>query len=555
MELRSRNSRHYIVLTLLCLAFYLPGISTLPPVDRDEARFAQATAQMIESGDFVQIRFQNEPRNKKPIGVYWLQAASVSLFGASASRAIWAYRIPSLLGAILTVFFTFAFGRRYFGERAALLGSALFAGALLLSVEAHMAKTDAVLAATIVASQLALARFYLREGKEDGPGKGAFLLFWISQAIGILIKGPLTPLWSLLTIAGLAAADRNLRWLKGIRPFAGMLLVLVIASPWAIAIALATKGVFFQQALGGDLMSKVVSGQESHGFPPGYYLLLMPLTLWPASLFAGLAMYGAWKERVRPAIRFCLACIIPAWILFELIPTKLPHYVLPAYPFICLLVGSTLVGGEKGEVPELRSKLARTGFISCFLVLLALGFGPLALAWFLEGRFEPVALAPAAAAAGTAAFAIRKYLREKYVHAVAVALTGTMLVLGPTLQYVLPGVNSLWLSRTAAEAIKEAHPTVSAVAAVGYHEPSLVFLMGTDTLLTGPVEAAKFLRDNPKGMVLTGGKEDEKFQEEVKKLELPARLVGSFRGFNYSKGRKMVLRLYSVGASAKEEGS
>src|SRR6516162_8767255 len=66
--------RPYALLCILCLILYLPGLATIPPLDRDEARFAQATRQMLETGDFVRIRFQDEARNKKPIGIYWLQA-------------------------------------------------------------------------------------------------------------------------------------------------------------------------------------------------------------------------------------------------------------------------------------------------------------------------------------------------------------------------------------------------------------------------------------------------------------------------------------------------
>src|SRR4029077_5213393 len=80
------------------------SLFTLPPTDRDESRFAEASAQMLETGDFTTIMFQDEPRFKKPVGIYWLQAASVKLVSNVESRAIWAYRIPSLLGAMLAAF-------------------------------------------------------------------------------------------------------------------------------------------------------------------------------------------------------------------------------------------------------------------------------------------------------------------------------------------------------------------------------------------------------------------------------------------------------------------
>src|SRR5579864_6159294 len=78
-----------------------PSLFTLPPMDRDESRFAEASAQMLESGDFTAPMFQDQPRFKKPVGIYWLQAASVKLASGVERRDIWAYRIPSLLGAAL----------------------------------------------------------------------------------------------------------------------------------------------------------------------------------------------------------------------------------------------------------------------------------------------------------------------------------------------------------------------------------------------------------------------------------------------------------------------
>src|SRR3954466_6050526 len=93
--------RPHALLPRLCLLLYLPGINAIPPLDRDEARFAQATRQMLEAGDFLRIRFQDEARNKKPAGIYWLQAGAVSLFSTAESSAIWPYRLPSLIGGTL----------------------------------------------------------------------------------------------------------------------------------------------------------------------------------------------------------------------------------------------------------------------------------------------------------------------------------------------------------------------------------------------------------------------------------------------------------------------
>ncbi len=85
----------YLLLALLSAGLFLPGFSSLPPFDRDEARFAQASSQMLDSGNYVDIRFQEETRYKKPVGIYWLQSASTALASAVVgdSKVIWTYRI------------------------------------------------------------------------------------------------------------------------------------------------------------------------------------------------------------------------------------------------------------------------------------------------------------------------------------------------------------------------------------------------------------------------------------------------------------------------------
>src|ERR1700726_2917523 len=105
------HTRAVAFLTLCGLLLFLPGFFNIPPIDRDEARFAQATKQMVETGDYVDIRFQDEVRYKKPVGIYWLQAGVVTAARALGFphplTTIWLYRIPSLIGAIGAVLLTY----------------------------------------------------------------------------------------------------------------------------------------------------------------------------------------------------------------------------------------------------------------------------------------------------------------------------------------------------------------------------------------------------------------------------------------------------------------
>src|SRR5262249_5862371 len=147
------------------------GFFTIPPVDRDEARFAQATKQMIESGDYVDIRFQDETRYKKPVGIYWLQAVAVK-FGEApgvprAHTPIWLYRFPSLIGVIGAVLATYWAALAFVSRRAALLAALMLASCLLVNVEARLAKTDGMLLLACVAAMGALGRAYL--AAQDPP--------------------------------------------------------------------------------------------------------------------------------------------------------------------------------------------------------------------------------------------------------------------------------------------------------------------------------------------------------------------------------------------------
>ncbi len=540
---------HYLGLILLCFVLYLPGLTTLPPVDRDEARFVQATRQMLESQDFVQIRFQNKPRHKKPIGIYWLQAAAVKMTGSSRANHVWPYRLPSLLGALAAVLLTFGFGKNLFDRNTGLLAAMLTASSLLLVVEAHMATTDAALLATVVAAQGALAILYVRTRRGEAFGWGMPILFWTAQGIGILIKGPITPLISLVTILTLIAVDRQVSLLRSLRLPLGIPLVAVIVCPWAIAITLATDGAFFGDALRSDLLPKLISGHESHGFLPGYYLLLIALTFWPGSLFLGPALRQAWKRRSEMEERFCLAWVIPVWLVFELVPTKLPHYILPIFPALSLITARLLITGTRDAWDLSRWGLARFGFVLWVLVSVILGAAVVAFPVYIDGRFDMLTIWPALATVLMLVVPTWYAFRNRMVEAAIAAVILAALILAPTLHVIMPNAQGLWLSRSVAKAVERYGESVSGfppvIAAAGYHEPSLVFLCGTDTKLVNAHQAAVHLRQNPNGLALISDRKDDLFQKTLSNSKGSVQVLETIKGFHYTKGKLLTLTLYA----------
>src|SRR5689334_11724237 len=169
----SSHARAVAFLLLCAVLCFLPGFFTIPPIDRDEARFAQATKQMVESGDFVDIRFQDDVRYKKPVGIYWMQAAAVetaSALGLPRPQArIWIYRIPSLIGAIGAVLLTYWTALAFVTRRGAVLAALIMCSCVVLSAEARLAKTDAMLLLTVTAAMGAMARVYLSWQRGEDP--------------------------------------------------------------------------------------------------------------------------------------------------------------------------------------------------------------------------------------------------------------------------------------------------------------------------------------------------------------------------------------------------
>ncbi len=272
-----------MVLLVIGVFAYLPGLWQVPPLDRDEPRFTQATKQMLETHQYVDIRFQEHPRYKKPIGIYWLQSAAVLLTGHNAKAPLWVYRLPSFLGGILAILLTYWVARAFCDPKASFIAALFVGSTIILGVESRLAKTDASLLWTILWAQGALARLWL--GQTQKRCWGLAFCFWTALALGILIKGPIILMVVGFTLLGLCLIDRDIKWFKSAAPLYGFLWLCLLVLPWFFAIAKLTDYAFFQESLGHDLLGKVVSGQESHGKPPGMHLVFMFFVFWPLTGF------------------------------------------------------------------------------------------------------------------------------------------------------------------------------------------------------------------------------------------------------------------------------
>ncbi len=627
----ARLARHpFALLALLGLLLWLPGVLSLPALDRDESRFAQSSRQMVESGDMVDIRFGHVPRYKKPIGIYWLQATATKLaapFLHGGDDRIWTYRLPSLLGGIAAGWLTVWCALAVAGAEAALLAGLLMLGSVLLTAEATIATTDAVLLACMLGVQGVLLRLYRAGRDSDWPVSNRTVMWgWAAFGFGVLIKGPVV-FGAALTILGLVGWDwweqkRKIRaaakaaidaaaiaapdaakptpaaaaegpaaaakpipdavaapkvavdaaqdvaaaldadapdtkpqavwvWLLGLRPWRGLLLVVLLIVPWLVAITIQSRGAFLEQSLGEDFAAKMAGGQESHGGWPGYYLLLSAVSFWPAILFVLPGTLAGIARRGEPAIRFLLVWAASWWLAVELIPTKLPHYVIFAYPPLAILAALFVL-----DPRPIASKLG--GFLTparwIAIVQFVIGAGLLAAAPFVldsgyDGGGEGnVWWINALGAAGgfVALAALILLLLRKPVWAMILGFVA-MLVFVPTLTAVVgPRLERLWLSeKLKGDVANLSRPGDPPAALAGYEEPSLVFALGKDVVLTDGKGAAEAGAKSG-GLALVEDSEKGDFLARLAELQGDATWLESRTGFNYSRGRDVNVNLYRV---------
>lgn len=549
------DRRASLFLVALCLGAFLPGFFSIPPVDRDEARFAQISRQMVETGDPTDVRLGAEARHTRPLGLYWLQAGVVAVADAvgvpNARQSIWLYRLPSLAAGIAAVLLTFWAALSFVSRRAAIFAATLLATSAALGVAARLAIPDAMLVAAVAAMMGALGRAYMRAGQDsvgDRPapapvtdGRLAAIL-WGALAAALLIKGAVAPLYVVLPIVALVIADRSMRFMRPTAPIIGVALCLLVVGVWIylrhFTLADGTSDV------DRGLVGRVAPAFPGFGAPPGAYLLMFWGLFWPAAPLAALAVPIIWKARRLRAVRYLLVWILPAWLLFEMLPTKLPAYVIPTFPAIAILVALAV---ERGAMALANMRLARLlwfwpliGLVIAVAALLGLAVfdrttSLLAWPFLLAGFFALV----------TAAVSVREYGIEK---ATLLGIAGRLISGFGVMQLVLPQMDSIWIAPRMAEIAAQERCVVAGqslvVGAAGYNEPSLMFLAPGQTRFMDGSAAADFLSEGGCKAVFVERRQEARFVRRAEQLGLRIERGGDVRGFDYNNGRRVRISLY-----------
>lgn len=546
LEFFSLKSRPYWFLCLIILLFSVFPALNLQPLDRDESRFMQATTQMFETGDFISINFQDDQRNKKPIGIHWLQAAFLKLTGQGLSHEAFYFRIASILGAILCAISTFLIGTNLFNRKIGLFAGILISSSLLLTTEAHIAKTDAALAGFIALSFYCLSVFRFAKANIK-----INLLFWAAFAIAILIKGPVPIMAIGFTILFLWILEKNIDWIKPLFDIRGIALFFAITLPWFILIGIKTDGQFYIEAIGKDLGEKVTGKQENSSLPPGLHALISPIILWPASLGIGAAIMASIKEFKNEKIKFILAIIIPTWLIFELSTGKLLHYTLPVHFAIAVLISYAITNGYWRNWGKWLG-VAIFAFASFIIALLPLYLGIEYYGAQLKSNyFANIFSNPNLNLAFWASIFIFIFsiigiffaIKNKII-AIPILICVGLIFSNGVKAGLIPNIEQLNVSKNIADEMTKLginprnNHALNAIIGAGYQEPSLIFLTRSDSHLASIEDAIKNAK--PGAPFIVEEREFLKFNNELEKIGLKHKQMGkAIEGINYSKGKKV----------------
>jgi 4-amino-4-deoxy-L-arabinose transferase-like glycosyltransferase len=364
-------------------------------------------------------------------------------------------------------------------------------------------------------------------------------VFWTALAAGILDKGPLILMVVGFAVVAVSIVGRSTRWLRELRPLLGTIWLFLLVLPWFIAIYLRTGSGFLADSLGQDMLAKISSAQETHGAPPGFYVLVFFVTFFPASILALLAAPAIWTARREPSAYFLLAWLVPAWIAFELVPTKLPHYVLPLYPAIAILVAGVIEGKMLSRRPWL-TRLTIWWFIVPILFSIVAIAGTIVLDRDLRLAAWPLL----AAAIVCGLFAWRLYEVDGIEQSFMRTMAGALLAGAGISGLVLPSLAPAFPSVALAKVLRNSACPFPVAASSGYEEPSLVFLTGTATRLTDPAGAADFLFGGGCRFAFIEERQERSFALRAEAIGLRYKAGPRVEGYNISNGQRITVAVF-----------
>ncbi len=316
-----------VALSLAVCMFHLGSYGLWEP---DEARYAEIAREMLQSGNWIVPHLNYVAYVEKPPLLYWLTTLSFWIFGVSEFAA----RLPAALSAMVGILATYFFTLRAFGRRHAILAAAILATTPLYALMAQVLTTDMMLTAFVTITTFALY-LHWQEG-----GRWCWIAY-VAMGLAVMSKGPVGAALPILSMLIWLALNREWRGaIKRFRAVPGLLLTLLIAAPWFVAMTIRAPG-FFDFYFVGEHLRRVFETDYSHSEAFYFYIPVLAIGLLPWSL---LVPFLTWRAVPRnPARSFCVVAAGVTVVAFSCASAKLIPYILPAVPPLAVLIADGLV--------------------------------------------------------------------------------------------------------------------------------------------------------------------------------------------------------------------
>lgn len=333
-KLAARPQRSMVVLSLVLL---LAGNWILPLTDRDEARFGEASREMLLRGDYIVPWFNDGWRLYKPVLIYWCQMASYSVLGVNDFAA----RLPSVLFTTATALLLVRWGRKIAEAKTGFMAGAMYVAGLHVGIIGRVATADLAL---FFFFTLATWSGWELTRPEQPQRKQWWWIFYVALALGFLAKGPEAwlPLGGM--ILGRALRKDSFR-LQLSETVVGLCLAVALVALWGVPALVQTGGEFWSFGMGDQVFKRALAVKDSHGTAgilgfvallPLYFLTFF-ISFFPWSTRVPLALRRWWPERSRDDLGWYLLMVAAlVFAVFSLVVTKLPHYTMPAFPCLAL---------------------------------------------------------------------------------------------------------------------------------------------------------------------------------------------------------------------------
>ncbi len=481
------------LLTALVLALLLPGTATLPLIDRDEPRFATATREMMDRADWIVPTFNGHERFDKPVLTYWLMRIGYAVAGVGEFGS----RLHAIAATLLLVLSTWWIGRRWYGDEVGLYAGSMLASCLQVFIHGRLALADMPMVACVVVACLALKELLEAPVGSRFWRTPAWWLLYLALGAGFLAKGPIVfavPLLGLL-IFRFVLWRQPLSWSR-LGLFPGLVLSLAMVAAWGIPALVVTEGRFWKIGMGEHVVQRGFERFNGRGYSPFFYIGTAPISLFPWIALAGLLPWivrRTWSERTAWLVSWAVA----PYVIFTAYATQLPHYVLPAFPALALLLGQALAG-DRAAWPRMALRFA-WGFLGMLGSILVLAFVVVQLALLpaeaqvLRGAFAGALAVMIGLLLGVAAGLTRRWWLG--VVALAVIMPAAALM-GRTLRMSsITAGSASWVTGL---------PPSTRCVGAGFSEPSLVFYTArTWTFVRTAAELADAVRESGPLVIVT----------------------------------------------------